>query len=58
MQVIEKLGAVEDELFQEMDKIEKQIVELKTKLNKLKELGRVMNPERFKKLREKDSRAK
>ena len=36
MEVFNKLSAVEDEVFDEMQKIEKQIVELKVKQNKLK----------------------
>jgi hypothetical protein len=40
-------------VFDEMQKIEKQIVELKVKQNKLKELARVMNVDRLKKLKTK-----
>jgi len=47
-EVFTKLNAVEDEVFQEIDKIENQISDLKQKLWKLKNLGRVMNPERLK----------
>ena len=53
MEVFNKLSAVEDEVFDEMQKIEKQIVELKVKQNKLKELARVMNIDRLKKLKAK-----
>ena len=48
MEIFTKLSAVEDEVFDEMQKIEKQIVELKVKQSQLKELARVMNPERLK----------
>jgi hypothetical protein len=48
MEVFTKLNAVEDEVFQEIEKIETLINDLKQKLWKLKNLGRVMNPERLK----------
>ncbi len=48
MQVFEKLNQVEDEVFQELQKIDKQIAELKTQQKRLKDLGKTMNPERFK----------
>ena len=48
MEVFNKLNAVEDEVFQEMGKIEKQINDLRQKHSKLRNLGRVMNPERLK----------
>ena len=54
MEVFNKLSAVEDEVFSEMQKIEKQIVELKVKQNKLKELARVMNIDRLRNLKTKD----
>lgn len=54
MEVFTKLNAVEDEVFQEMEKIEKQITDLRQKLWKLKNLGRVMNPDRIKKQQTKE----
>jgi hypothetical protein len=54
MEVFTKLNAVEDEIFQEMEKIESQISEMRLKLSKLKNLGKVMNPERLKKPKKKD----
>jgi hypothetical protein len=56
MEVFTKLNAVEDEVFQEMGRIETQINELKQKLFKLKNLGKVMNPDRFKKPNKKEVR--
>ncbi len=53
MEVFTKLNAVEDEVFQEMERIESHISELKEKQRKLRELGKVMNHERLKKLRTK-----
>ncbi len=49
MEVFAKLNDVEDEVFQEMERIETQISDLRQKLSKLKNLGRVMNIERMKK---------
>jgi hypothetical protein len=49
MEVFTKLNAVEDEVFQEMGRIETQISEMRLKLSKLRNLGKVMNPERLKK---------
>ena len=49
MEVFTKLNAVEDEIFQEMERIDYQISEMRQKLSKLKNLGKVMNPDRFKK---------
>ena len=54
MEVFQKLGAVEDEVFQEMERIENQINDLRQKLWKLKNLGRVMNPDRIKKQQKKE----
>ena len=54
MEVFTKLNSVEDEVFQEMDRIESQISDLRQKLSKLKNLGRVMNIERMKKPKSKD----
>jgi len=54
MEVFTKLNAVEDEVFLEMEKIEKQISELKEKQRKLRELAKVMNPERIKNQRSKE----
>jgi hypothetical protein len=54
MEVFTKLNAVEDEIFQEMERIESQIFDLKQKLFKLKNLGKVMNPERLKRPKKKD----
>jgi len=54
MEVFTKLNAVEDEVFQEMERIESQITDLRQKLSKLKNLGRVMNLERMKKPKIKD----
>lgn len=54
MEVFTKLNAVEDEVFQEMERIESQITDLRQKLSKLKNLGRVMNFERMKKPKSKD----
>ena len=53
MEVFTKLNTIEDEVFQEIDKIEKQITDLRQKLSKLKNLGRVMNLERMKKPKKK-----
>ena len=53
MEVFTKLSAIEDEVFTEMEKIEKQISELKGKQLKLKELAKVMNFDRLKKLKTK-----
>ncbi len=49
MEVFAKLNDVEDEVFQEMERIETQITDLRQKLSKLKNLGRVMNIEIMKK---------
>jgi hypothetical protein len=54
MEVFTKLNAVEDEIFQEMERIETQIFDLRQKLSKLKNLGRVMNFERMKKPKSND----
>jgi len=54
MEVFTKLSAVEDEVFQEMERIETQISDLRQKLSKLKNLGHVMNIERMKKPKIKD----
>jgi hypothetical protein len=54
MEVFTKLNAVEDEVFQEMERIETQIFDLKQKLSKLKNLGKVLNPDRLKKPKRKD----
>ncbi len=54
MEVFTKLNAVEDEVFQEMERIEIQITDLRQKLSKLKNLGRVMNIERMKKPKRND----
>ena len=54
MEVFTKLNAVEDEVFQEMERIETQISDLRQKLSKLKNLGRVMNIERMKKPKRND----
>ena len=54
MEVFTKLNAVEDEVFQEMERIETQINDLRQKLSKLKNLGRVMNLERMKKPKRND----
>ena len=54
MEVFQKLNAVEDEVFQEIDKIENQISDLRQKLWTLKNLGRVMNPDRIKKQQKKE----
>ena len=54
MEVFTKLNAVEDEVFQEMERIETQITDLRQKLWQLKNLGKVMNIERFKKPKNKD----
>ncbi len=51
MEVFTKLNAVEDEVFQEMEKIDKQIIELKVKQRKLNQLANIMNHERVIKLR-------
>ena len=48
MEVFTKLNAVEDEIFVEMDRISKEMVVLKGKLTKLRELAKVMNPDRVK----------
>ena len=54
MEVFTKLNAVEDEVFQEMERIETQIFDLKQKLSKLKNLGKVMNIDRFRKPKSND----
>ncbi len=54
MEVFTKLNAVEDGVFQEMERIETQITDLRQKLSKLKNLGRVMNLERMKKPKRND----
>jgi hypothetical protein len=54
MEVFTKLNAVEDEVFQEMERIENQMNDLRQKLSKLKNLGKVMNIDRFKKPKSKD----
>ena len=54
MEVFTKLNAVEDEVFQEMERIETQIFDLKQIFSKLKNLGKVMNPERLKKPKRND----
>ena len=54
MEVFTKLNDVEDEVFQEMERIESQINDLRQKLWKLKNLGRVMNPDRIKKQQKKE----
>ncbi len=54
MEVFTKLNAVEDEVFQEMERIETQIFDLRQKLSKLRNLGKVMNPERLKKPKRND----
>ncbi len=54
MEVFTKLNAVEDEVFQEMERIESQITDLRQKLSKLKNLGRVMNFDRMKKPKRND----
>jgi hypothetical protein len=54
MGVFTKLNAVEDEVFQENERIETQISDLRQKLSKLKNLGRVMNIERIKKPKRND----
>ena len=54
MEVFNKLSAVEDEVFSEMQKIETQINELKVKQTKLKELAKVMNIDRLRNLKTKD----
>ena len=54
MEVYEKLSSVEDEVFQEMERIETQISDLRQKLWKLKNLGKIMNIERMKKPKSKD----
>ena len=56
MEVFNKLNAVEDEVFTEMEKIEKQILDLRQKQSKLRELGKVMNPERMRKIKGKDAK--
>ena len=48
MEVFTKLNAVEDEIFVEIDRISKEMVVLKGKLTKLRELAKVMNPDRVK----------
>ena len=48
MEVFNKLNAVENEVFTEIQKIEKQIAEMKVNHTKLKDLAKVMNPERLK----------
>jgi hypothetical protein len=54
MEVFTKLNAVEDEVFQEMERIESQIFEMRLKLSKLKNLGKVMNIDRFRKPKKND----
>ncbi len=54
MEVFTKLNAVEDEIFVEMDRISKEMVVLKGKLTKLRELAKVMNPDRLKKPKSND----
>ena len=54
MEVFTKLNAVEDEVFQEMERIESQITDLRQKLWKLKNLGRIMNIDRMNKPKIKD----
>ena len=54
MEIFEQLHSVEDEVFQEMERIETQISELKQKFSKLKYLGKILNPERLKKPKRKD----
>ena len=49
MEVFTKLSAVEDEIFAEMDRINKEIFTLRGKFNKLREIARVMNSDRLKK---------
>lgn len=56
MNVFEKLGAVEDEIFQEMERIDKEIDELRRKKRKLKDLGKSMNPERLTKIKSKGTK--
>ena len=53
MEVFNKLNAVEDEVFTEMENINKEIVTLREKLFKLRGLAKVMNPERVKNLKSK-----
>ena len=53
MEVFQKLSSVEDEIFVEMDKISKEMVVLKGKLTKLRELAKVMNPDRVKNFKDK-----
>jgi hypothetical protein len=55
MEVFNKLSAVEDEVFAEMQKIETQISELKVKQTKLKDLAKVMNVDRLRSLKSKDA---
>jgi hypothetical protein len=54
MEVFTKLNAVEDEIFVEMDRISKEMVALKGKLTKLRELAKVMNSDRLKKPKSND----
>jgi len=54
MEVFSKLNTIEEEVFHEMETIEKQISDLRQKLVKLKNLAKVMNPERVKKPKKKD----
>ena len=53
MEVFQKLNSVEDEIFVEMDRISKEMVVLKGKLTKLRDLAKVMNPDRVKNFKDK-----
>ncbi len=55
MEVFSKLSAAEDEIFEEMNKIDTQIKELKEKQTKLKELAKVLNADRLKNLKSKNA---
>lgn len=46
--IFNRLESIESDVFEEMDKINKQIIQLKTKYSQLRELARVMNPQKLK----------
>ena len=54
MELMNKLYAAEDEIFTELVNIDSQMKELKMKQSKLKELAKVLNIDRLKKMKTKE----
>ena len=54
MELMNKLSAAEDEIFTELNNIDSQMKELNEKQSKLKELAKVLNINRLKKMKTKE----